>query len=343
MPLTLRSTSPETQWLFDPQGARTFAYLDVQDSWNINATEIDSATITGFVDSGNNTGWGASVSAVITVDKFGTQITTTTATSTDQDLGGAFTLTSDGAAEITSIKFKQKGSFATSSIQNIRFYSKLAVDDECSATKPVDADLFATATDFDADKVATSTGSLSLTADTPVCLYIVYDLGGPSGTSTMGRTIDFEITNPSTDIGITGGTVSTNSKVNINGVTMIGVDNVTIIANSPSLPETSNPACFSNAITSLLSVHVKEEAKNPTLYYLQNCAVWKQEGTGTPRRLTSSNLQVHTFDFQTNSNTGGTMLTTDITISNMDPADSGVFMNATKSLHGAVYVQEVGN
>jgi hypothetical protein len=37
------------------------------------------------------------------------------------------------------------------------------------------------------------------------------------------------------------------------------------------------------------------------------------------------------------------MLITDITISNMDPADSDVFLNVTKSLHGSVYVQGVGD
>ncbi len=54
--LSLRSSSFGNQWQIDPQGVRTIAFLDVQDSNNINATAID-ATGTNSVDSGNNTNW----------------------------------------------------------------------------------------------------------------------------------------------------------------------------------------------------------------------------------------------------------------------------------------------
>ncbi len=55
--LTLRSTTPGTQWSINPQGVRTLGHLDVQDSRNINATAIASD---GFDigNSGNNTNWG---------------------------------------------------------------------------------------------------------------------------------------------------------------------------------------------------------------------------------------------------------------------------------------------
>lgn len=54
--LNLRSSSPGTPWLIDPQGARTLGNLDVMDSDNINATKI-SATSGNIVNSGNNTNW----------------------------------------------------------------------------------------------------------------------------------------------------------------------------------------------------------------------------------------------------------------------------------------------
>src|SRR3989344_5466208 len=54
--LSLRSSTSGTQWSIDPQGTRTIEYLDVKDSYNINATAI---TVSGFniTDSGNNDGW----------------------------------------------------------------------------------------------------------------------------------------------------------------------------------------------------------------------------------------------------------------------------------------------
>lgn len=54
--LLLRSSIPGTQWNIDPQGVRLLAYLDVQDSNNINSAIIETGG-TGSVDSGNNTGW----------------------------------------------------------------------------------------------------------------------------------------------------------------------------------------------------------------------------------------------------------------------------------------------
>jgi hypothetical protein len=54
--LALRSSSGGSQAAINPQGARTIAFLDVQDSDNVNSTKID-ARGTNSTDSGNNTGW----------------------------------------------------------------------------------------------------------------------------------------------------------------------------------------------------------------------------------------------------------------------------------------------
>ena len=54
--LSLRSSSTGTQWNIDPQGTRTLSYLDVQDSSNVNALNID-ARGANVTDSGNNLGW----------------------------------------------------------------------------------------------------------------------------------------------------------------------------------------------------------------------------------------------------------------------------------------------
>jgi hypothetical protein len=54
--INLRSSTTGTQWLIDPQGTRNFAALDVQDSNNINATDIAAAGVR-IKNSGNNTKW----------------------------------------------------------------------------------------------------------------------------------------------------------------------------------------------------------------------------------------------------------------------------------------------
>ncbi|MBI3088306.1 MAG: filamentous hemagglutinin N-terminal domain-containing protein [Candidatus Omnitrophica bacterium] len=59
--LSLRSSSPGTAWSIDPRGSRSVEYLDVQDSTNVNATQIDC--LTGCVDSGRNSGWRFSLPA----------------------------------------------------------------------------------------------------------------------------------------------------------------------------------------------------------------------------------------------------------------------------------------
>ncbi len=54
--LSLRSSQDGTEWDIDPQTTRTISYVDVKDSNNINATEID-CTSSNCTDSGNNTNW----------------------------------------------------------------------------------------------------------------------------------------------------------------------------------------------------------------------------------------------------------------------------------------------
>ncbi len=58
--LSLISNSPTNQWELDPQGTRTISYLDVEDSNNINATEISVSGL-NITNGGNNTGWSFNV------------------------------------------------------------------------------------------------------------------------------------------------------------------------------------------------------------------------------------------------------------------------------------------
>ena len=54
--LSLRSDTAESQWEIDPQGTRAIEFLDVKDSNNVSATNID-AVGKSCTDSGNNTKW----------------------------------------------------------------------------------------------------------------------------------------------------------------------------------------------------------------------------------------------------------------------------------------------
>ncbi len=328
--LTLRSTSGGDQWYFQPDGGRDFAYLDVQDSNNTSSTTIDVVEISGFVDSGNNTGWGQAVSLTI-VSKQGSQVATTTIPIINKDLGGAFTFSkSSGEANVTSITLHQDGSFLAEDITNLKLYYKK--EDTCSATKPEDAELFGDDGTF-VNNFATTTGTLPVSAST-TCLYITYNIPTEYTELSLGKSIDLEITNPSTNVVVSSGTVSPATSINIVGNTIIVADNITNV----TATSTSNPACSDSRITSILSIHVRDEDKNPTVFYLKNCAVWKKEGEGNPFRLTDPNLQVHSLVF-TNIGMAGRAVQIELTMSNMDPGNEGVLLNVVRTYRTFTTVQ----
>jgi hypothetical protein len=111
-------------------------------------------------------------------------------------------------------------------------------------------------------------------------------------------------------------------------------------------PEPGEPAidnCSNDQISSVLSIHTKDETKNPAVFYLQNCGVWKKEGAGSPRLLTNPNLQVQNLSYtdMTGANDSGT-IRIEITTSNMDPSQEDVFLNVTKTLRTTVGVKAWG-
>lgn len=266
---------------------------------------------------------------VITVGRQGRQVATTTAVTENQDLGGAFTLTTpDTTVVLNSIKLKKLGSFATSSIENIRIYSADA-DSEglCESRKPSSGTtLYDAVASISDDDTITASSSLPLSATT-TCLYVVYDLNGETGLSTLGHSIEFEITNPATDILLTGGLVTETDPVNIPRATVV--------------VDTNADVNSSDYIESMISIATRDPEKNPTIFYLQDNKVWKKEGAGEPSLLTNPNLQVHSLFFRDMSGDSATtrMYTMDITVSNMDPEDSGVFMNVTRTLHGSTLLR----
>jgi hypothetical protein len=261
----------------------------------------------------------------IVISKTGRQLATTTFGATNFNLGGAFTLESEGNATTTSIKLKQIGSLATSSLSNIKLAYQRSVDATCSSTKPTSGTtLFNTQNSFDEDDAVTFTGSIPLSAGSTTCLYVTYNLTSTYSTSTVGQTVDFEITNPATDVIVTGATTTANTAVNISGQT--------IVVPVPTAPDPEDPAAPNLDITSLISLHMKDPAKDPTVFYLQNKAIWKMEGGGIPVRLTNPNLQVHSFSLTNlSSYNAEDAVRIQITTSNMDPEEASNFLNVTRT------------
>lgn len=269
--------------------------------------------------------------SLITVGFSGQQTATTTMPVTELNLGGAFTMQAQGNATSTAFKIKQIGSLATSSLSNIAVY--YLAQTTCSSTKPTGAILFGTTTlPFSTNNVATTTGVLPLLDGVQNCLYFVYDLTGTYGTSTLGRTIDFEITNPSTDVTLASGTVSPTEKVNIPGRTMIMDPNTIPPEPDPNPDPNVVVNSCSSEVTSFLSLNMSDPTKNPTVFYLQDCAVWKMEGGGTPIRLTNINLKVYSLTFTnlTGANSAGTVRIA-MTMSNVDQAANDSLLNVVKT------------
>lgn len=109
--LSLRSSNPGTQWNIDPQGTRNLDHLDVQDSNNLNATEVD-ATGPNFINSGNNTNWtfsGGSISGTVTASD---QATPSTA-------GSEVRLAVDGELVATTTANATDGSFTLAGLDSI--------------------------------------------------------------------------------------------------------------------------------------------------------------------------------------------------------------------------------
>jgi len=306
--LKLRSTTPDTQWFFDPQGGRDFAYLDVQDSNNINVTAIEATDPALFLSSGNNTNWEFTL-PVLLVSKQGHQISTTTIPASDIDLGGAFTFSKEGeTATISSIVLHQNGTLSADTyITNLKLYYQTATT--CEATKPIDATSFGTGSTF-VNNLSTTTGSMSVGTDN-VCLYVTYDLEGELTEALAGHTIDLELDNPTTDIVTSSGTIYPSTSVNIPKNTII----------------------YNPLMSDLISIHMRDPARNPTVFYLKDQIVWKREGTNPAYNLTNPNAKVTdlTFTDLTPSHGSNGVVRIQVTVSNVDVGAPPSFLNVTRS------------
>ena len=152
----------------------------------------------------------------ITTSTTGTQATSAEIGKSDKYIGGAFTFVRDvGSATVSSITVSELGTISDTNISGLILYYKQEAT--CSTTIPGDATQFnSTAGSFSSGS-STVTGSMSV-GTSQVCVYVEVDIG--SGAS-VDDTVMIQITNPSTQVTASSGTVSPSSTVAISGTTTI--------------------------------------------------------------------------------------------------------------------------
>lgn len=157
------------------------------------------------------------VVGTITVGATGTQTATMDIPSTNNYVGGAFTLIRDsGTADVTEIIITDTGTVnANLNLSNVDLYYETAAVCSFEGTET----LFGTAASFDASEKATVMDTMSV-GTSQVCVYVVLDVG--SGTAD-GQTIEIEISNPSVEVTVSSGTVTPTTSVEIPGTTTLQV------------------------------------------------------------------------------------------------------------------------
>ncbi|MBP6914336.1 hypothetical protein KBB74_02490 [Candidatus Parcubacteria bacterium] len=158
----------------------------------------------------------------VTVGTTGTQTANVNYDSSNNYIGGAFTVVrGSGSTNITQIIINEEGTVnANSNLSNLDIYYETAG----TCTYDGNETLFGTATSFNSSDQATITGTMAV-GTSQVCVYAVLDVG--SGAS-HNETIELEISNPSTDVTVSTGTVSGSSAVQISGTTTIVKPTITV-------------------------------------------------------------------------------------------------------------------
>jgi hypothetical protein len=165
----------------------------------------------------------------ITAGSSGSHVANADIPTTDLDVQGAFTFVADKTgSSITSIKLRNTGTAdAQNDLSNVTLYYKEGI---CSNTIPGDATLFnSTPGSFDSSDDVTVTGTMAITTS-QMCVFVELDV---DSTANGGDTIKLQITNPSADITLDDGSVSTSSAVAISG-------SVTLVIPVPDAPVLHN-------------------------------------------------------------------------------------------------------
>lgn len=166
----------------------------------------------------------ATVASDVTVSATSTQTASVPIPSTNTHSGGGFVIVSNtaGTRIVSSVTLYASGTVdRQNDIDNIKLVYDLDVVAPYNCTGETyggaESQYGATDTDgFSTAGTSTFTGSLSASTTQGICFYIVYDV---LSTATNGETIDFYMSNPSTNVVLSSGTLSPNTELGIAGMT----------------------------------------------------------------------------------------------------------------------------
>jgi hypothetical protein len=186
------------------------------------------------------------VTPTVTVGTTGTQTSTVSPSTTDFYVGGAFTLVRNlTSTTVSSITINETGTIADTDISGLILYYKQEAT--CSTSIPVDATQFNATPGTFTSGSSTVTGSMSV-GTSQICMYVEVDIG--SGAS-VDETVEIQITNPSTGVTASSGTVSPSTAVAISGTTTIVEQTSTLsidIVDGTNSPVTSPSVSMNSSV-----------------------------------------------------------------------------------------------
>jgi len=151
----------------------------------------------------------------ITVGTTGTQVSSTYANTSNLYIGGAFTFVRNtGSTSVTSITISETGTISDSNISGLILYYKQEAT--CSTSFPTGTTQFNSTPGTFSSGSSTVTGTMTV-GTSQICMYAEVDVGSASGSDT----IEIQITDPSTQVTASVGTVSPASAVAISGTTTV--------------------------------------------------------------------------------------------------------------------------
>ncbi|MBL8015445.1 MAG: DUF2341 domain-containing protein, partial [Candidatus Doudnabacteria bacterium] len=160
----------------------------------------------------------------LTVGTTGTQTASVSVPVTNTHIGGAFSMAAGGdTATVTGITIAEQGTInAQTNLDNIKLYYEkdISAPYDCASESYAGTETQYGSTDTDGfsstNGTSAFTGSVAVSTTEALCVYVVLDVG--SGAAN-GETIEIQITDPSTNVSISSGTVSPNTAVAISGDT----------------------------------------------------------------------------------------------------------------------------
>ena len=167
----------------------------------------------------------ATLNADVFVSALGIQTATTSAGSVDEYLGGTFVINDNVASRtVSSITLSESGTVnASTSLSNVdlfyEFDTTAPYTCEGETFTGTEAQFGSTASNFNGlNGSATFTDSVTVSTSSALCVYPVLDV---ASAATDGETINLEITNPSSEVVVSSGSVGPGSAVSPTGSTTI--------------------------------------------------------------------------------------------------------------------------